>query len=62
MKLAEQLQVQLDDELTYYYTHVLKLENMATRLYKVHNLLTGIEVNNLGKTIMTICLENCQGP
>lgn len=63
LKLADNIQNELDEELAHYYKYTLKLENVASRIYKLHNLLTGIVVsqNNIGKKTY-FCLEMLEDP
>ena len=44
-KLADNIQSELDEELSHYYKFTLKLEKTASRIYKLQNILTGIAVS-----------------
>lgn len=45
LALTSQIYEQLDEELTFYYKYNKKLENVASRIYKLHNILTAVEVS-----------------
>ena len=45
LRLGERIQSQLDEELSYYYSYDKGLQNVASRIYKIHNLITAVEVS-----------------
>lgn len=45
LRLGERIQSQLDEELSYYYNYDKGLQNVASRIYKIHNLITAVEVS-----------------